>query len=243
MCPPQLIRHGDQELQLGSLLTALYDPQGSSAGGGTTAMRNDSATTDPTRSNIARIRAPSSAAAQALMKDAIALWESKGLHVAGLVEETHGLPDRVCNAGILRDIVTGSTYSIYLETPPSGKTCHIDPRGAERACTAVLERIGKSDLVVLSKFGKLEASRGGLFRAFAAAIEAGMPVLTTVSGKHLSAWREFAPNAVTLPADIAALEGWYTAVSGRGANEGRAPDPLSLLRLAVGIGRLRLGRG
>ncbi len=143
------------------------------------------------------------------MKDAIALWQSSGLRVVGLIEETHGLPDRMCNAGILRDIVTGATYSIYLETPPAGKTCHIDPSGAARACSAVLDQMRTCDLLVLSKFGKLEASGLGLFRAFAAAADARTPVLTTVSGKHLTAWRAFAPNAAILAANLTALQNWW----------------------------------
>jgi hypothetical protein len=134
------------------------------------------------------------------------------VHVVGLVEEPHGLPDRVCNAGILRDVVTGSTYSIYLEKPPRDKTCHIDPSGAARACKTVLDQMDACDLLVLSKFGKLEASGNGLFPAFAAAVESETPVLTTVSGKHLPAWRAFAPDAATLSADMAALQKWWATV-------------------------------
>jgi hypothetical protein len=162
------------------------------------------------RSNMARIRAESSAAVQALLKDAVALWQAEGVRVAGLLEETHGLPDRVCNAGVLRDIVTGATYSIYLDMLPAGKVCHIDASGAERACAAVLDRMRGCDLLLLSKFGKLEAGGGGLFPAFAAAAEAGMSLLTTVSGKHLSAWNAFAPDAGVLPANMAALQDWWS---------------------------------
>jgi hypothetical protein len=162
-----------------------------------------------TRSKIARIRSQS-AATQKLLKEAVAIWQSKGLRVAGLIEETHGLPDRVCNAGVLRDIVTGKAYSIYRDTLPPGKTCHIDATGAERACTSVLDQIGGCNLLVLSKFGKLEASGSGLFPAFAAALKAGVPLLTTVSPKHLSAWQSFAPGAAALPADIAVLRVWLS---------------------------------
>lgn len=146
------------------------------------------------------------------MQEAIALWRAEGIRVAGLVEETHGLPDRVCNAGVLRDVVTGSTFSIYLDALPAGKTCHIDSLGAERACAAILAQIETCELLILSKFGKLEAAGGGLFPAFAAAVEAGKPVLTTVSAKHLAAFDAFVPDALTLPADMAALQDWWTAL-------------------------------
>jgi len=42
------------------------------------------------------------------------------------------------------------------------------------ACTAVLDRIAESDLVVLNKYGKLEAMQQGLAAAFEAAVSAGM---------------------------------------------------------------------
>jgi hypothetical protein len=72
------------------------------------------------------------------------------------------------------------------------------------------------DLVVLSKFGKLESQGGGLREAFGAAIEAGIPVLTSVSGKFETAWRNFAaPLAVTVPDDADAIEAWWEAVRPR----------------------------
>jgi len=73
----------------------------------------------------------------------------------------------------------------------------------------VLKQIELCDLVVLSKFGKLEAASGGLIGAFQAAIAASKPILTSISDKHLDAWRAFAPTAQTLPANSAALQDWW----------------------------------
>ena len=164
------------------------------------------------KDNVARIRVRNSTAGQALLKEAVEFWQSRGTRLVGLIEETHGLPDRACNAGILRDVLTGLAYSIYLDEPPPDKTCHIDPAGAGSACAAVLSQMNKCDLVVLSKFGKLEASGDGLFRAFMAAIDAGTPILTTVSPRHLPAWNSFAPKATTLAAELDALQNWWAAV-------------------------------
>lgn len=165
-----------------------------------------------TEKNIARIRTQNSTAAQALLKGAVEFWRSQGIRLVGLIEETHGLPGRPCNAGILRDIVTGVPYSIYLDEPRPDKTCHIDPSGAGRACAAVLSQMDNCDLLVLSKFGKLEAAGDGLFLAFAAAIDTGTPILTTVSSRHLPAWNAFAPKATTLAAELDALQDWWAAV-------------------------------
>ncbi len=136
---------------------------------------------------------------------------SAGMRVAGVIAEAHGLPDRTCSAGILRDIASGAQYPIYLAIAPTGTSCHLDARGVEAACASVLGQVQGSDLVVLSKFGKLEAMHEGLFPAFEAAIAAGKPVLTTVSSKHREVWQAFAPDPVLIDADQAALTEWWRA--------------------------------
>jgi hypothetical protein len=161
-----------------------------------------------TASSIATIVGTDDADVQALLAKSVVHWRAAGANVVGLIAETHGLPDRTCRAGFLRDIVSGKPFSIFRETPPSHTSCHLDAAGVEAACAELLGQIPASDLVVLSKFGKLEAGQAGLASAFEAAIAAGKPVLTTVSGKHRDAWRAFAPDAIYLDADAASLDRW-----------------------------------
>lgn len=161
---------------------------------------------------IVAVSGVKTAMVQDLFEKAVERWRELGVHVVGVVEQSHGLPGRTCSAGVLRDIVSGNPYSIYLEIPPRDTSCHIDAAGAADACARVLEQIKTCDLVVLSKFGKLEAARAGLFDAFEAAIAAGKPVLTSVSNKHLESWQRFARAAVFLPPDPEALSNWWTAV-------------------------------
>jgi len=163
----------------------------------------------------AAVEGAESAIVQRLFSEAIARWRAAGVRVAGVVEKTHGLEGRTCSAGVLRDIVSGEPHSIFLETPPAGTSCHIDARGAESAGASVLAQIVACDVVVLSKFGKLEAGEGGLIGAFRAALDAGKPILTTVSDRHRAAWRAFAPNAVVLPPDGSAIDAWCAKVSAR----------------------------
>jgi hypothetical protein len=69
------------------------------------------------------------------------------------------------------------------------------------------------DLVLLNKFGKLETAGGGLASAFRAAIDAGLPLLTSVSPTHDEAWRRFVDQEyAVLPADPAAIDLWRQAV-------------------------------
>lgn len=157
----------------------------------------------------AAIEGASSATVQALFHDAVARWRNGGVRVVGVIEEAHGLPGRTCSAGLLRDIASGARQPIYLEFPQSDTSCHIDAAGAEKAGAGLIEQIPSSDLVVLSKFGKLEAAGGGLAAAFIAAIAADKPVVTTVANVHRAAWQAFAPGAVTLPATSGALDDWW----------------------------------
>jgi hypothetical protein len=131
------------------------------------------------------------------------------MKVVGVLAETHGIPGRTCGAGILRDIASGKPYSIYREIVPSMTTCHLDASGVEAACANLQDQISGCDLVVLSKFGKLEAMNQGLADAFVAARASGKPVLTSVSGKHRGAWHTFMPGATLLAADNAAIEAWW----------------------------------
>lgn len=125
--------------------------------------------------HIARIVGTDSATAQRLFAEAVRRWRTTGVRVAGVIEETHGLTGRTCNAGVLRDVLTGERHSIFLEILPPGKICHVDASGAEQAGRSVLAGITDSDVVVLSKFGKLEAGGRGLIGAFEAAAAAGSP--------------------------------------------------------------------
>lgn len=150
---------------------------------------------------------------QAVITAAIAEWKDAGLRVAGVIAEAHNLPNRACSAGFLRDIGSGKAFSMFLEAPPSGRSCHLDAAGVEGACSAVLDQIADSNVVALSKFGKLEAVGGGLAPAFAAAIAAGKPVLTTVSHLHRPAFDAFAPDVIHLPANAAAIRDWWAGIA------------------------------
>jgi hypothetical protein len=162
---------------------------------------------------IAAIQGASSTEAQELLRAVVARWQSSA-RVAGVIEESHGLPNRACSAGRLQSIVSGVSYPIFQDLGEGSSACHLEGGGAVTASEAVRQDIAAGcELVVLSKFGKLEAAGEGLSAAFGSAIEAGTPVLTAVSPKFQDAWDRFAaPLYVALPADEAALDQWWRAV-------------------------------
>ena len=149
--------------------------------------------------------------------------------VAGVIAESHNLADRACSAGFLRNISNGELFPIFQDLGPGSAACHIDGVGMLAAAQAVQQDIAAGcDLVLLSKFGKLEAAASGLAGAFIAAIEARVPLLTSVSPSFEAAWTKVAaPSFVALPADGAAIEAWWLAVRSRnraidGASTGSA---------------------
>ena len=161
---------------------------------------------------VAVIGGMESSALQAVLVSFAAQCRAQGMRVAGVVAEAHGLPDRTCSAGILRSLASGEGFPIYLGEAPAGTSCHLDSRGVDAACASVLDQLQASDLVILSKFGKLEAMQGGLYPAFEAAVAAGKPVVTSVSAKHETAWHLFAPAAASVDAKREALTHWWLSL-------------------------------
>lgn len=154
-------------------------------------------------------------ATDALLSEKVAEWRSAGARTVGVLAEPRRMQEgQTCGAGYLRDIGTSDEQRIYLTAPPSSGACDLDAAGVEAACERLIDQIPNSDIVVLSKFGKLEAAGGGLLPAFRAAIATGKPVLTTVSEKHLGMWQAFAPDAVVLTR-AEAIDAWWKEVRDR----------------------------
>jgi hypothetical protein len=157
---------------------------------------------------IAVVQGAPSAVVEALFRSFAERWRP-AVRLAGVLAEDHGLPDRRCTAGYLRRLADGTRYPIFQDLGP-GSECHLSGDGAAVAAAAVRGDIAAGcDLVVLSKFGKLEAGGGGLRDAFAAAIEAGVPVLTSVSPAYAAQWEAFAtPLFTVLRPDAGQLDAW-----------------------------------
>jgi hypothetical protein len=150
---------------------------------------------------------------QVLFRTLAERWQGQA-RVVGAIAEDHGLPDRACSAGYLRSLADGARYPIFQDLGRGSQTCHLAGDGALVAGAAVAKDIEAGcDLVILSKFGKLEAAGGGLREAFAAAIEAGVPVLTTVAGSQVAPWESFAaPLYTPVPAEGEEIEAWWESV-------------------------------
>lgn len=177
---------------------------------------------------VAVVMGAPSAVIQNLFRELAERWQSD-MRIAGVIEEPHGLADRKCNAGYLRSITNGTLYPIFQDLGPGAEACHLEGAGAISATAAIEQDIAAGcDLVMLSKFGKLEASRGGLIGAFTAAIDAGLPVLTSVSPAFEQSWETFAaPLFDVLEADSSKIEAWRrTIFDGAAADRSLRASPI-----------------
>lgn len=163
---------------------------------------------------IAALQGAASSVIQQLLAE-FAASVAPFVRLAGVVEDTPDTPAPATADPELRSLVDARRYRIFQDLGPSSIACALDSGSLVTACEAVLRDIAAGcDLVVLSKFGKLEAARSGLAAAFAAGVEAGAPILTSVAPKFDAQWAAFAdPMFVILPPDRSAIEGWWRSVA------------------------------
>lgn len=159
------------------------------------------------------IRGSSRAEVQEVFERLVERWRPS-VRLAGLVAEHHGLADRTCSAGFLRNVTNGERFSIFQDLGPGSTACHLDGVGALAAAEAVRRDIAAGcDLVLLSKFGKLEADGKGLFGAFSVVLDAHIPLLTSVSPAFEEPWKRLAGHSyVVLPADLGQIGAWWQPV-------------------------------
>jgi hypothetical protein len=169
---------------------------------------------------IAVVHGASGPAVQDAFRSLVDRWPM--LRIAGVIAEAHGLSDRACSAGYLHRLGTDERFAIFDDRGPGSTVCHLEGGGALAAAEAIRRDIaGGCDLVLLSKFGKLEAGGGGLFAAFKAAIDEGIPVLTSVSPAAAKKWESLATREfATLSADAAEIDAWIERLRYRAASGG-----------------------
>jgi hypothetical protein len=157
---------------------------------------------------IAIVQGATGVIIQQLFRDFIA-GHPPSLRIAGLIESGD------CKTpadGRLLNIADGRDFALFQELGAGSVACSLDAESVIEASSRVCTDIARGcDLVVLNKFGKLEAeNRSGLIPAFTAAIEAGLPILTSVSPKFSDSWASFAaPMYAILPPEMAALQAWW----------------------------------
>jgi hypothetical protein len=163
---------------------------------------------------IAVVQGASTVLIQGLFRDFLASLPP-ATRVVGLIEEDLSQDHAGRCAPQLRSLVDGRAFPLFQDLGAGSTACGLDGERVADACAAVQRDLASGcDLLVLSKFGRLESERSGLVDAFAAAIDLNAPILTSVSPKFEPQWRAFAaPLFVMLPPEADAIRTWWRSVS------------------------------
>ncbi len=112
---------------------------------------------------------------------------------------------------LLKDLASGDVSAIAEERGKHAGGCRLDVGVLTGVGEAVRNSLhqGRPRLLVINKFGKIEAAGGGLRDAITEAVDLGIPVLVGVPARNLDSWRAFAGSiAVELPVDSDAIGNW-----------------------------------
>jgi len=139
--------------------------------------------------------------------------KQRGIAVAGLLQHSSraSIEDRC--AFEMEDLWSGQRYSISQDLGPGSDACSID-HAAIASASMVLRRAidAHPDVVLVNKFGALEAAGEGLRAEMTQIVAADLPLLTTVNGDQLPAWRAYAGGeGCELPMDADAVLAWVDA--------------------------------
>ena len=151
--------------------------------------------------------------ADATLLEFVQQLQAQGHTVRGLLPGPQADPSD-CTTRTVRDIATGTLYPISQNLGKASQACCLDTSALVR-CAVVLRNALEqgADLVVINRFGILEADGQGFSAEFLELISSGQPVLTVVSLPYLDAWREFTGGLATeLPLNVQALHDWFNSI-------------------------------
>ena len=165
---------------------------------------------------IAALPADSSHDVQNLMEQFGDYLSELGLNVSGVTQHRKSSEEKKSNI-ILKNYQSKESYLISQDLGPGSVACNLDSSQLAHACAAIERSITEnSHLILISKFSKQEAARGGLCDAFRIAMSRGIPVLTTVSPYVAKEWTVFAgPLAENVSPSFDAILEWWNRISAK----------------------------
>ena len=116
-----------------------------------------------------------------------------GLSVAGLVQlNTFERDPGKCDMAV-EELFSGSVLQLSEDRGKEAHGCRLDRRILTEAAGLLLAALEEMpDILVLNKFGKVEAEGDGLRDVLAKAVELEVPILVGVPFRNLDQWRIFA---------------------------------------------------
>lgn len=145
-----------------------------------------------------------------LLAEAVGFFEGDGLRLAGTVQVKPADPSgHPCDMD-LRVLPDGPGFRISQPLGRMAKGCRLDGGVIEAIAAEVEARMAGADLLIVNKFGKLEAQGRGLCPAMAKAMEMEIPTLVGVNEMNVPDFRAFSGGAAeVLRPDLRAIRTWY----------------------------------
>jgi hypothetical protein len=162
---------------------------------------------------LAAVIYPKGAPVDALLREAVVLLQARGLHVAGVIQESAD-GGMGCELTALRETDSGHVTSITENRGKGARGCKLDPCALADVAARLEECLEDNpDLLVINRFGKSEIEGRGLRSVLSEALLRGIPVLTAVREINAGAWADFHQGlAVDLPPQREALMEWAQGV-------------------------------
>ena len=146
---------------------------------------------------------------------AIEPLRERGIPLAGAIQrDPADRPGRHPCDLLLENLATGEVTPIAEHRGKEARGCRLDVGILTDIAEAVTSSLheDKPRLLIVNKFGKIEADGGGLRATIADAVYLGIPVLVGVPMRNLDRWRVFAgPLAVELAVEAEAIVDWLEA--------------------------------
>lgn len=142
----------------------------------------------------------------------------RGLRVRGLVQQESYDGPGGARRMMLTDLESGERFDISQKLGAGAGSSCVDP-GVLAGASAALRRAltEGADLVVVSRFGELEAAGGGFAAEMLELMGEGVPLLTAVSTRFLESWRRFTGGTgAELAPDVETLTAWFSRLGRAG---------------------------
>lgn len=163
---------------------------------------------------IAAIIHDSAEIADQTLQPFIQYLQEQGQTVLGVVQA----PEEVSFAyrtqmGII-NLSNGVFTSIAQDLGAHNTSCCLDSEAISNASIILKQaRALKPDLIVVNRFGKLEAEGEGFADEMLEIMSTGMPMLTVVATRFLDPWREFTGGLATeITPDLDQIKDWYANI-------------------------------
>lgn len=136
---------------------------------------------------------------------------AEGVRLIGVIQEPSGGGDRHrCDMNLI-EIANGKRLSISQSLGKGASGCRLDPHSIETIAWRVARDLRDNcpDLLIINRFGKLDATGRGFCPVIADALGREVPVLVGVNDLNRSGFAEFSAGvAIELPDELGPVFSW-----------------------------------